>query len=88
MRALTPHHRPYLLLGEGAEERLGVREAIAEQGAGAVAAGSLVGEGDAIVLGCSPGELRIAVVQPPGARAMSATDYLRGHSLPATALVG
>ncbi len=35
-----------------------------------------------LLLDCSPGVLELIEVQPPGARAMDAASYLRGHSPP------
>jgi methionyl-tRNA formyltransferase len=74
VRALTPHIGAYVALEDG--ERLGVREAAvvpAGPPAGTVALDGLVP-----VLGCAEGALELRVVQPPGRRAMSGEDYLRG----------
>ena len=36
-------------------------------------------DGPLPVLGCADGALELLVVQPPGRRAMSGEDFLRGH---------
>ena len=41
-----------------------------------------VARGGRLLLECEPGVLELLVVQPPGARAMAAADYLRGHPAP------
>ncbi|MGA2319839.1 MAG: methionyl-tRNA formyltransferase [Solirubrobacteraceae bacterium] len=38
--------------------------------------------GERLLLACRPGTLELLVVQPPGARAMDAASYLRGHGPP------
>jgi methionyl-tRNA formyltransferase len=81
VRALHPHIGTHLELVSG--ERLGVTAARAQEAA--AEPGVLRAEGDAIVLGCAEGALRITAVQPPGKREMSAADYLRGHPAPALA---
>jgi methionyl-tRNA formyltransferase len=76
IRALTPHIGAYLELADG--ERLGVvraRELPGER----VAAGQLRMDPPRPLLGCAEGALELLVVQPPGRRAMSAEDYLRGR---------
>ena len=78
VRALTPHVGAYLELPD--DERLGVRQAIAD--AGDLDAGSLAEyEGD-LLLGTAEGALRLEVVQPAGGKPMPAEAYLRGHPLP------
>lgn len=78
VRALNPHVGTYLEARDG--ERLGVRQAAAaEEG---VAAGRLEAHDGALLLGCAEGTLRLDVVQPPGAKPMSAGAYLRGHQPP------
>jgi methionyl-tRNA formyltransferase len=76
VRALTPHIGAHVRLGDGT--RLGVREARV-----LVSDGPEVGvvsfDGPRPVLGCVEGSLELAVVQPPGGRAMSGEDYLRGR---------
>ena len=81
VRALTPHIGAHVELAGG--ERLGVAGTAPKEdgpppGVFAVAAGTLL-------LGCSPGALRIGRVKPAGGREMSAADYLRGHPLPEAA---
>ena len=80
IRALTPHIGAYAGLDD--DSRLGLRDVTAVErgpGAGRFAAAE---EGDALVLGCGSGALRIAVVQPQGKRWMAAGDYLRGYGVP------
>ena len=43
------------------------------------AAGELSLAGPLPVLGCAEGALELVTVQPPGRRAMSGEDYLRGR---------
>ncbi|HEX7610495.1 MAG TPA: methionyl-tRNA formyltransferase, partial [Solirubrobacteraceae bacterium] len=93
VRALDPHVGARLALVDGT--LLGVRRAAlasAEQLAGDGAelqAGSsadtpagLLAHGGHLLLPCHPGVLELLVVQAPGARAMAAADYLRGHAAP------
>ncbi len=82
VRALTPHIGAHLELEGG--ERIGVREALAEEGE--LAEGRLEPAGETLRLGCGAGVLRLVSVQPPGGRAMAAEAYLRGHDLPSRAL--
>lgn len=82
VRALNPHIGAYLELGGG--ERLGVRSAEAEPG-GDIQPGRLAATGNALVLGCGEGRLRLDVLQPAGKRPMPADAYLRGHSVPSLA---
>jgi methionyl-tRNA formyltransferase len=81
VRALNPHVGTYVELEGG--ERLGVRRAHA------VAAGPAPGEfetGDAsLLLGTGEGALALEQVQPPGGKAMAATDFMRGHGTPTRA---
>ncbi len=82
VRALTPHVGAYLELEGG--DRLGVRAArVVRDGP---AAGAIEADGDRLVLGSSDGGLALEVVQPPGKKAMSAADFLRGHAPPEQAL--
>ncbi|MBV9605213.1 MAG: methionyl-tRNA formyltransferase [Solirubrobacterales bacterium] len=76
VRALTPHIGAHVVLADG--DRLGVREARIIP-AGGPAPGELSFEGPRPVLGCAQGALELLVVQPPGRRAMSGEDYLRGR---------
>jgi len=81
VRALTPHIGARIALGP--DELLGVvaaRPAPGEAGAG-TRAGALAHAEGRLLYGCAGGALELLVVQPPGGRAMSAADYLRGHSL-------
>ena len=81
VRALTPHIGAYAGLDDGS--RLGLRDVAAAArgpGAGRFAAAE---EGDALLLGCGSGALRIGVVQPQGKRWMAAADFLRGYGVPA-----
>jgi methionyl-tRNA formyltransferase len=80
--ALSGHAGTHLELDGG--ERLGVSEATAikdgpAQGEVAVVEGELL-------LGTAEGALRLDAVQPPGARPMSANEFLRGHEAPSRAL--
>jgi methionyl-tRNA formyltransferase len=79
VRALHPHIGSYLELDGG--DRLGVVRAEV-QDLDPPRAGELRADAGALVLGCDPGGLRILSVRPPGRRAMSAADYLRGHPAP------
>jgi len=89
VRALHPHIGARVMLAD--ETLLGVQRArVAEHDdpaflhAGSSAqpgAGPSVRDGR-LLLDCSPGLLELLVVQPPGGRAMDASDYLRGRGLP------
>jgi methionyl-tRNA formyltransferase len=83
VRALTPHVGAYLQIG--GDERLGVREVSAEEGASEP--GRLEAGDGQLRLGCAEGVLRLDVVQPPGARPMPADAFLRGHPLPDRVIV-
>ena len=78
VRALTPHIGAHLELAGG--ERLGVSRA--EPVAGGPAAGEVAEDGEALLVGCGEGALRIERVKPAGGRDMDVADYLRGHALP------
>jgi methionyl-tRNA formyltransferase len=78
VRALTPHVGAYLETAGG--DRLGVRRARAVEAG--VEAGGVEADGDALLVGCSDGALRLEVVQPPGGKPMPVDAYLRGHPLP------
>jgi methionyl-tRNA formyltransferase len=81
VRALTPHVGAYLELEGG--ERLGVRAAhTVDVG---VQAGTAKVEWGALLVGCTPGTLRLGVVQPAGGKAMPVEAYLRGHQPPTLA---
>ena len=76
VRALTPHIGAYVTLGDGTS--LGVSEARALAGRRAAGGSGLVRRA-VPVLGCVEGSLELVTVQPPGRRAMSGEDYLRGR---------
>jgi methionyl-tRNA formyltransferase len=76
VRALTPHIGAYVVLDD--QTRLGVRAARALAGGGP-APGTVSFAGPRPVLGCAEGALELLTVQPPGRRAMSGEDYLRGR---------
>jgi methionyl-tRNA formyltransferase len=90
VRALDPHVGARVALADGT--LMGVRRAALAQEAGeeqeeqAAPAGEgspgLLARGGRLLLQCEPGVLELLVVQPPGARAMAAADYLRGHAAP------
>jgi len=83
IRALTPHVGAFAVLADGS--RLGLREpTVAAAGPDA---GVWEPDGEALLLGCREGALRIGSVQPPGRRWMTAADYLRGHGPPSAAAV-
>ena len=82
VRALTPHVGAYILIEGG--ERLGVRAAARAAG-GELDPGSFAARDGVLLLGCSPGVLRLDVVQPSGGKPMAADAYLRGHRPPARA---
>jgi methionyl-tRNA formyltransferase len=76
VRALHPHIGAQLELAGG--ELLGVHAARAVTGNG-IAAGALSLEGPRPRVGCGEGALELITVQPPGRRAMSGEDFLRGR---------
>ena len=79
VRALTPHVGARLPLPDGSF--LGVVGAQPAAGV-ALPAGTLAGEGGRLLLGCrGDSVLELVRVQPPGGRAMPATDYLRGRAI-------
>jgi methionyl-tRNA formyltransferase len=82
VRALTPHIGTYIELEGG--ERLGVRSARAA--ADGPPAGAIEASDARLLLGSSDGALELEVVQPPGKKAMSAAEFLRGHDPPSKAL--
>ncbi len=83
IRALRPHIGAYVTLP--GTERLGVWAAAVldparlDPAAPAPAPGELDFSQPAPVLGCTPGALELLTVQPPGRRAMSGADFLRGR---------
>jgi methionyl-tRNA formyltransferase len=76
VRALTPHVGAHVVLADGS--RLGVIAARVLAGDGPPQ-GVLLLDGSRPVLGCADGALELLVVQPPGRRAMTGEDYLRGR---------
>ena len=81
VRALSPHIGARVALEHGT--LLGVHRAALLDGEEAEGEGRGVSvRGDRLVLECTPGLLELLVVQPPGARAMDAASYLRGHGAP------
>jgi methionyl-tRNA formyltransferase len=76
VRALHPHIGAQIELAGG--ELLGVHEAQAVAEA-AIAPGELSLEGTRPRLGCGLGALELVIVQPPGKRAMSGEDFVRGR---------
>ncbi|MBV9414539.1 MAG: methionyl-tRNA formyltransferase [Solirubrobacterales bacterium] len=75
VRALTPHIGAYLSLDDG--QRLGVSAArVLSDGP---PAGEVSFDGIRPVLGCGEGALELLAVKPPGRRAMSGEEYLRGR---------
>jgi methionyl-tRNA formyltransferase len=75
VRALSPHIGAQVALDDG--ELLGVRRArVAADGP---PNGVLSLDGPVPVLGCAIDSLELLEVQPPGRRAMSGEDYVRGH---------
>ncbi len=73
VRALTPHVGAFVEVGE---VRLGVHQARVVGAAGP--ANTLSVQDGQPVLNCGDGALELLVVQPPGRRAMSGEDYVRG----------
>ncbi len=76
VRALTPHIGAHVRLDDGS--RLGVRAARVATADGPPP-GRVLFDGAVPVLGCAEGALELLEVQPPGGRAMSGEDYLRGR---------
>ncbi len=76
VRALTPHVGAHVELDDGSW--LGVREVVVVPNGGPPQ-GVVSLHGVVPVLGCARGALELTVVQPPGRRAMSGEDFLRGH---------
>jgi methionyl-tRNA formyltransferase len=76
VRALTPHVGAHVELAD--RGTLGIRAARV-RACGGPAPGLLSLDGARPVLGCAHGSLELLVVQPPGRRAMSGEDYVRGY---------
>ena len=77
VRALNPHIGTWIEL-EGAE-RLGVRKAVAVTDGESPEPGQLRTANGHLIWGTRDGALDLLLVQPPGSRAMDASDFLRGH---------
>ena len=79
VRALNPHIGTWVEAADG--ERLGVRRARSRSGDDLPepAAGVLAAHDGRVLIGCVEGALELVEVQPPGARVMSAADYLHGR---------
>ncbi|MBA3508504.1 MAG: methionyl-tRNA formyltransferase [Thermoleophilaceae bacterium] len=76
VRALHPHIGTWVHDGSG--DRLGVRRSRVVEGV-VVAEGVLAAGGETLLMGTRSGALELLEVQPPGKRAMPASDYLRGR---------
>jgi methionyl-tRNA formyltransferase len=76
VRALHPHIGARLPLGEAGF--LGVHAARARLGGGGVP-GRLHGDGGVLALDCAGGVLELESITPPGGRAMTAAEWLRGR---------
>lgn len=81
VRALQPHIGARVALADGG--LLGVHRAVPiEDANGRRNGGEVVARDGRLLLECASGSLELLTVQPPGARAMDAAAYLRGHGLP------
>ncbi len=76
VRALTPHIGAHVTLADGTP--LGVREARVHSGEGPLP-GVISLDGPTLLFGCAVGSLELVTVQPPGRRAMSGEDFIRGR---------
>jgi methionyl-tRNA formyltransferase len=76
VRALRPHIGARLPLPGG--DYLGVIAARATE-SGGEPAGRVHADGARLLLECAGGALELTEIRPPGARAMTAADWLRGH---------
>jgi methionyl-tRNA formyltransferase len=83
VRALHPHIGARAELPDGS--LLGVHEAVLADNAPDGGAPGIVAHEERLLLVCAEGALELAVVQPPGGRAMEASAYLRGRGLPGRA---
>jgi methionyl-tRNA formyltransferase len=81
VRALRPHIGARLPLPDGSY--LGVVRAEIDGETLALAGGHVRTDGDRLLLDCNGGALELIEIQPPGARAMRAADWLRGRPDPA-----
>jgi methionyl-tRNA formyltransferase len=84
VRALHPHVGARAALADGA--MLGVhRVAVADGSGGTHATPGVFARDGRLMLACSPGELELLRVTPPGGREMDGAAYLRGHGVPGRA---
>jgi methionyl-tRNA formyltransferase len=81
VRALRPHIGARLPLPDGSF--LGVLAARVDGETLAPAGGRVRADGERLLLDCNGGALELLEVQPPGGRAMTAADWLRGRPDPA-----
>ena len=81
VRALRPHIGARLPLPDGSY--LGVVRAEVDGETLAPAGGHVRTDGERLLLDCNGGALELTEIQPPGARAMRAADWLRGRPDPA-----
>lgn len=84
VRALTPHVGAFVELADGG--RLGIRAARAV--AADLAPGATAVEEGRLLIGCGADALAIELLQPPGKREMSSSEYLRGHRRPPAVAAG
>ena len=83
VRALAPAIGAYVELADG--ERLGIGAArVAEQ---ALAPGEVSAGDGRLLVGTGEQALELVEVTPPGSASMAASDYLRGHGVPARLVV-
>jgi methionyl-tRNA formyltransferase len=90
VRALTPHVGAWVELPGGEDgARLAVGSArAAEPGPAEPQPGALVAADGRLWLGCARGALELLEVQPPGGRAMTAAEWLRGSGARLVAVAG
>jgi methionyl-tRNA formyltransferase len=86
VRALTPHIGTYLELDDGTRLGVGSAEVANPPLPQSANPGAILREDGDLLLVCGDGALRLEVVQAPGGRPMSVTDFLRGHDTPTKAL--
>jgi methionyl-tRNA formyltransferase len=79
VRALEPHIGARAAIPDGT--MLGVHRAAIAADAGGARPGVLARDGR-LLFACSPGEVELLRVTPPGGREMDGAAYLRGHGLP------
>ena len=78
VRALNPHIGAWIETGP--DERLGVGRAVPATDGSQPAPGELRVSDGRLLFGARDGALELLEVKPPGGRAMSAGDYVRGHA--------